>query len=249
MPDHPEMLPCPPAAILERASLFLDVDGTLAEFVSPAAPFDLGEEVRGLIRNLAERLEGRVAIVSGRALANLVEIIGHEGIELAGSHGLERRRADGRVERPGRPETLDRLAEEVRVFAETRGLNWENKPGGAAIHFRDTPGDEAAVDDFAREIAARYGLRHQPGAMVRELRVVGPDKGDIVRELMREPPFASGLPVFVGDDLTDEDGFTAAAALGGAGVLVGDQRQTAARYRLPSVAAARRWLGGMGEHA
>ena len=240
------MIPHPPAELLHGASLFLDVDGTLAEFVSPTAQFDLGDDVRDLIRRLSERLDGRLAIVSGRALANLVEVIGHDGIELAGSHGLERRRADGRVERPERPPELDALFGEVRAFSEAHGLAWEEKPGGAAIHFRDWPDREALVDAFANDIARRYGMRHQQGAMVRELRIFGRDKGDVVREMMWEPPFASGSPVFVGDDLTDEDGFAAAAELGGAGVLVGAHRETRARFGLPDVKAVRRWLGTAG---
>lgn len=82
----------------------------------------------------------------------------------------------------------------------------------------------------------------QKGKMVVELRPPGADKGDAVRAFMGQDPFAGARPVFVGDDLTDEHAFAAAAALGGDGVLVGATRSTKARYRLPSVAAVAAWL-------
>jgi trehalose 6-phosphate phosphatase len=78
--------------------------------------------------------------------------------------------------------------------------------------------------------------------MVAELRPPGADKGDALSALMREPPFAGARPVFVGDDLTDEHAFQAAAVLGGAGVLVGPPRETAARYGLAGVAEVAEWL-------
>ena len=82
----------------------------------------------------------------------------------------------------------------------------------------------------------------QRGAMVAELRPSGATKGDAIGAFMTEPEFAGARPLFMGDDLTDEHGFAAAAALGGAGILVGPERKSAARYRLDSVAEARRWL-------
>jgi trehalose 6-phosphate phosphatase len=91
-------------------------------------------------------------------------------------------------------------------------------------------------------LAEESGLSLQLGKMVVELRPSGADKGDALHSFMAEPDFAGARPVFVGDDLTDEHGFRAAAALGGAGILVGPARETAARYRLESVAAVADWL-------
>ena len=93
------------------------------------------------------------------------------------------------------------------------------------------------------EVARRRGLILQHGKMVAELRPAGADKGDALRALMREPSFTGARPLFVGDDLTDEHAFAAAAELGGAGILVGPARPTAARYRLESVNAVAAWLG------
>ena len=78
--------------------------------------------------------------------------------------------------------------------------------------------------------------------MVSELRLPGPNKGDVLRRFMSEPPFAAGSPVMVGDDLTDEAAFEAADEAGGTAILVGAARPTKARYGLPSVAAVHDWL-------
>ncbi len=83
--------------------------------------------------------------------------------------------------------------------------------------------------------------------MVTELRPAGADKGDAVRAFMLQPPFAGAKPIFVGDDLTDEDAFHAAAELGGGGVLVGPERETAAKWRLDGVPAVADWLGQLAE--
>ena len=91
-------------------------------------------------------------------------------------------------------------------------------------------------------LARKTGFALQSGAMVAELRAHGATKGDALKAFMTEPAFAATRPVFVGDDLTDEHGFAEAAALGGAGILVGPERATAARYRLESVGAVADWL-------
>ncbi|HMC91944.1 MAG TPA: trehalose-phosphatase, partial [Allosphingosinicella sp.] len=117
-----------------------------------------------------------------------------------------------------------------------------DKPASVALHYRLAPHREEEAVALAQSLAARTGLVVQRGKMVVELRPCGADKGDALRALMAEPPFAGARPVFVGDDVTDEDGFRAATALGGLGIIVGPPRETAAHYRLPDVEAVHRWL-------
>jgi trehalose 6-phosphate phosphatase len=90
-------------------------------------------------------------------------------------------------------------------------------------------------------VAAAKRLRLQPGKGVLEIKPDGRDKGTAILEYMAEAPFAGRLPVFVGDDCTDEHGFAAVERAGGWAVKVGPGR-TRAHYRLPDVAAVRRWL-------
>jgi trehalose 6-phosphate phosphatase len=122
------------------------------------------------------------------------------------------------------------------------GLIIEDKDLSVAVHYRGAPGAEATVKAATAALAARTGLEPQDGSMVCELRTPGDGKGAALAAFMREEPFTGRRPVMVGDDLTDEGAFEAAAAAGGFGVLVGPDRPTAARYRLENVEAVGAWL-------
>ena len=238
----PDLAP-PPPSLLEGAALFLDFDGTLVELAATPDAIRVPAALAPLLERLRTRLDGRLAIVSGRALADLERHLPCHGVAVAGSHGLELRLADGTPLPLSAPAGLDAARAEVERFAAGRdGLIVEAKPLGVALHFRLAPEREEEVLAFMDALAERYGLAMQRGKMVAELRAPGADKGDALRALMREPRFAGARPLFVGDDLTDEHAFAAAAALGGAGILVGPARETAARYRLASVRAVADWL-------
>jgi trehalose 6-phosphate phosphatase len=233
----------PPPFSPAGTALFLDFDGTLVELAEAPDLIHVPASLHDLLARLAERLEGRLAIVSGRSIADLERHLGALRIAVSGSHGLELRLPDGRRSGGAPPEGLAQARHEIECFAATiPGLLVEEKPAGIALHYRRVPAEEGRVAAFLADLAERTGLIVQSGKMVAELRPHGTDKGDALRRLMAEPVFAGARPLFVGDDLTDEDAFAAAAALGGAGVLVGAPRPTAARWRLADVAAVARWL-------
>jgi trehalose 6-phosphate phosphatase len=235
----------PPPDLIEGAALFLDFDGTLVELAEAPDAIRVPGELHLLLHDLADRLQGRLAIVSGRSLADLDRHLPGQAIAMAGSHGIEVRLADGTHLPLAVPEGIDHAQAEICAFAKAReGLLVEEKPASIALHYRRAPALEEEVKRFLAGVARRTGLSHLEGKMVGELRPAGADKGDAVRAFMAEPVFAGARPVFVGDDLTDEDAFEAAAALGGAGVLVGPPRPTAARYRLDGIAAVADWLRG-----
>jgi trehalose 6-phosphate phosphatase len=235
--------PPPPLSRLAPAALFLDFDGTLVELADAPDAIAVPLGLKPLLDRLAERLEGRLAIVSGRAIDDLQRHLGPSAAVLSGSHGAELRYADGRCVPVSAPAGLAGAREEIRRFAAgTTGLLVEDKPTGVALHFRLAPEREPAVGAFLEDLAGRSGLALQHGKMVAELRPEGADKGAALRGLMAEPPFAGARPVFVGDDLTDEHAFAAAASLGGEGVLVGAPRPSAARWRLAGVAEVTSWL-------
>lgn len=237
-------LPLPSPGLLDRASLFLDFDGTLVDFVVDPAQAAVDGRLRAMLDRLAQRLNGRLAVLSGRSLDELTDRIGLGPIAMAGSHGLERRSADGHVTRAVVPPGLAIATDAARDFAGRHGLLLESKAAGVALHYRDAPHTEPSVDAFARQLANRTGLILQAGKCVRELKVPGADKGDAVRAFMAEPPFASGSPVVMGDDQTDEHAFAAAAELGGCGILVGALRPTTALFRLPTVESTLAFLEG-----
>lgn len=234
-------LPTPPSSLLREASLFLDFDGTLTEFVDPSGDPSLGQATLDLLAALAERLDGRVAIISGRSLDSLAGLVPVDGLDLTGSHGLERRRPDGTLDLPVRGDFRD-LHAEGRRLAGDLGILLEEKPSGAAFHYRGKEQLENEVAIAVSKLAERHDVEFRRGAMVVEVRAPGPHKGDALRTMMGEAPFAGGTPLFIGDDITDEDGFEAAIALGGHAILVGEPRATAADFGLPSVAATLEWL-------
>jgi len=239
MPDSPP----PPLSRLEPAALFLDFDGTLVELAEAPGAIAVPSGLKPLLDRLAVRLDGRIAIVSGRAVDDLRRHLGGFAAVLSGSHGAELHYADGRSIPVSAPPGLAGARESVRRFAAGGdGLLVEDKPTGVALHYRLAPERAEEADAFLEALALRSGLALQRGKMVAELRPHGTDKGEALRRLMAEPPFAGARPVFVGDDLTDEDAFRAAAALGGEGVLVGPERPSAARWRLDNVVAVTAWL-------
>ena len=232
----------PPPQILANASLFLDLDGTLVEIAVTPDGIAVCDRTRSLLLKLQEQLDGRVAIISGRGLADLAAHLNLPDLVIAGSHGAERRLRDGRLEGPQIPPSVAEATAEATAFAADRHLIVEAKPMGVAIHYRSKPALERDVDRFAEQCARRHGLIVQKGAMVRELRAPGRTKGDVVRLYMQEPPFDAGRPVMIGDDVTDEDAFEAVNSLGGASILVGPERLTNANFRLPDVASVKQWL-------
>ena len=233
----------PPAALLVEAALFLDFDGTLVELAESPAAISVPSGLKPLLGRLAERLGGRVAIVSGRSITDIEAHLDCSAVAVSGSHGLELRLRNGAELPLATPAGLDEARLAVDAFAETAdGLLVEHKPLGVALHFRRAPDEAERSSAFMEELAARSGLKIQKGKMVVELRPGGADKGDAVRAFMAEPEFVGARPVFVGDDVTDEHAFEAVAAMGGAGILVGPPRPSAARYRLDDVAAVAAWL-------
>ncbi|KTT71094.1 trehalose-phosphatase [Sphingomonas endophytica] len=233
----------PPSSLLTDASLFLDFDGTLVEIADTPDGVAVGAEVAPLLMRLADRLSGRVAIVTGRPVREVRALIAPATLPVAGSHGLEIAAVDGHIESPERPAALDAALARAHAFATAHpGLLVEDKPFGIGLHYRRAPDAAQAVAELAEQLAAAHDLHVQHGKMVAELRLPGRDKGAAMTLLMTEPERRRTVPVFVGDDVTDEAGFAAAAAMGGAGVLVGPPRDTAATYRVDSVADALVWL-------
>lgn len=237
-----------PSTRLRRPALFLDLDGVLAPLAPTPDAVTPNARRTAVLKSLAHRLGGRVAIVSGRTIAEIDRIAGTALTPASGVHGLERRRADGSLTRAAAdPGVRDAVAAFER-FAETRpGTIVEDKAVSAGLHFRGAPAEAGAAGALAERLADETGLTLQAGHLVIELKTPGADKGTALTAFMQEPPFAGAVPVMLGDDLTDEHGFEAAAALGGFGVLVGPPRESAARYGLPDVDAVLAWLEAVEE--
>jgi trehalose 6-phosphate phosphatase len=237
--------PAPPLPAHDWA-LFLDVDGSLLDFAAQPDAVEVPAGMQEHLAALAARLDGALALVSGRALATLDVLFEQlQHLPAAGLHGLEWRSAHGGLHpAPDAPESLDSIeAEAQRIAAAYPGAAIERKGPSLAFHWRAAP---QAQDPFRAFAAAALRVlpdyRPQFGDRVLELRPEGMDKGAAVRAFLAQAPFAGRVPVFVGDDLTDEHGFAVVNTLGGLSVLVGDRAYSEARYRLPGPAAVRDWV-------
>ena len=246
MPSHAGaaslLLPTPPV-VADGIALFLDMDGVLAPMApTPDAVVPTARRTAAL-KAVEARLAGRVAIVSGRTLAEIDRISDHALVSGSGVHGLERRLKDGSIERKVADAGVAQALGAFEAFAADRpGVIVEDKGVSVGLHYRQAPDEARAAKDIAAELQSETGLTLQPGHMVLELKTPGADKGTAVTAFMQEAPFKGAVPVMLGDDLTDEYGFEAVSALGGYGVLVGPERETAARYRLDDVDTVLTWL-------
>ena len=235
-------IPLPPAA---ETAWFLDVDGTLLELAATPDLVSKEESVLTLLARLCDVSGGAVALISGRSVAVVDSLFKPLRLPVAGQHGVERRDASGTIH-AHRPmsQSLAAVRHALGLWAaEHPGVLFEDKGLSLALHYRQAPPLEGPVRQFLSGIAAAGGGEFclQPGKMVIEIKPAGRDKGIAIREFLDEPPFRQRLPVFVGDDASDEYGFAMVNKLGGISVKVGEG-QTAASRRLPGVSAVRDWL-------
>lgn len=226
-------------------AFFLDVDGTLLEHAEHPQAVQVSAELRSLLERLREVAGGAVALISGRSVEDIERLFAPLAVPVAGQHGTERRAASGALHLQAPPlEQMGRAAAElVRLTAAHEGLVFENKGMTLALHFRRAPALAGLVAREMYAIADRLGdaFELQAGKLVYEIKPSGKDKGSAIAEFMAEAPFKERLPVFIGDDLTDELGFAVVNRLGGYSIKVG-AGITRARYRLDGAQAVHAWL-------
>jgi trehalose 6-phosphate phosphatase len=225
--------------------LFLDIDGTLLDIADTPSAVIVDPRLNALLTAVAERLNGAVALVSGRSMESIDRLFAPIVFPAAGQHGAERRSAAGVLSNPGRASDLDGARVRLRDFAESHpGALFEDKGRSIAIHFRLAPELEADAGRAIAEAAAalaRYEV--QAGSQVLEIKPRGFTKATAAEAFMREPPFSGRTPVFVGDDLTDECGLRFAERMGGISIAVGDRLR--GQWHLENPREVRRWLGAI----
>ncbi len=239
-------LPAPPPAEWTWA-FFLDVDGTLVPLASSPDAARLPPRASGIVRLLHSRTQGAVALVSGRAIADIDRIFGEPPLPVAGQHGAELRPrvTVSTLERGQDMALVPARATLGELVARHAGLLLEDKGLSIAVHYRHAPSLARTVHRAIQVELERLGddYRMQRGNHVVELTAAGSDKGQAIATFMQDAPFRGRLPVFIGDDITDEDGFVHVNALGGHSIRVG-AGPTVARFRLADPAAVVAWLDG-----
>ena len=243
-PAHRKALTSPPpVSEWEKPSLFLDFDGTLVAIADHPQAIEVAAILPGLLARLNEALCGRLAIVSGRAIADLDRFLAIPSLTMAGSHGGELRTGGSAAIEALADPVPPIIEQSLRDLAARHGdLLVETKPFSIAIHYRTRPEAGPEILDYATRLAASAGLVLKPGKMVAELAMPGIDKGRAVGTFLQMPAFKGSRPVFVGDDITDEDAFRSVLDHEGGGVLVGPERETAALWRLNAVSDVHHWL-------
>jgi trehalose 6-phosphate phosphatase len=235
---------------LSSVALFIDVDGTLLEIAPTPLAVRVDPELTDLLRALFLGTSGALALVSGRSIAEMDALFVPLTLSAAGLHGFERRGASGSYDYRRLPAAavLERARRTMLELANQHpGLLVEDKRFALALHYRRAPHLESVVVRAMTQIAAsvRPEFELQMGKMVAELRPAGATKGAAVGEFMSEHPFRGRVPIYIGDDLTDESAFEWVNGAGGLSIAVNVSGATAARERLPSVSAVRAWLAHM----
>jgi trehalose 6-phosphate phosphatase len=225
-----------------QIALFLDVDGTLIEFAESPELVTVRQEVPGLLARLREQTQGAVAFVSGRPLIDLDWLFPDLRLPAAGQHGAELRGGGAALAPPDASWQLVRDAARVAQAAHPR-LLFEDKGRSIAIHFRRAPELAPVARWLALYLAGAGGqeLTVQKGHYVEEIKPKRADKGAAIQGFLGGPPFAGRLPIFIGDDVTDEGGFRLVNEVGGVSIKVGGGL-TEAHWRLKDPTAVIGWL-------
>lgn len=217
-----------------HAALFLDFDGTLVDIAERPEAVQVPPELPPLLERLSARLDGALAIVSGRPLADLDHFL-PVAIAKAGNHGAALRLAPGGpVEQPVLPQVPAAWRARAEAFAAgVPGAFVEEKAHGFALHYRQAPEAGGVAGILMGSLVAENpeGFTLLPAHMAWEITPRCVSKGTAVASLMARAPFAGRLPVFVGDDVTDEAGMAVARAAGGIGLRLQDRFGTPAVFR------------------
>lgn len=228
------------------AALLLDLDGTLLDFAATPETVVVPAGLPDALRTIRDQLGGALAVVTGRTIAIIDTLLGDVPLAVAGEHGGAVRRSPGAaIERPDLKSPPQHWLERGAMLETAHpGSRFEPKPRGFGMHFRLAPDSGPAIHAALSDMIAESEDFHLlSGQMMWEIRPRGVDKGHGVERLMQQSPFHGRVPVFIGDDVTDEDGLRVARAMGGAGLWVPDLFGNAAGVRawLQATAARGDW--------
>ena len=223
-------------------ALFLDFDGTLVDLANQPDAVLVPPDLVPLLQRLSHQLGGALAIVSGRKLADLDHFLAPLQLPAAAEHCAHYRQADGSQVQAASPD-LGPVIRQVMALAQCHaGLRAEVKGSCVALHYRHAPQLQALAQQVMQHAAnSDPGLSLLSGKMVFEIKPAHVSKGRAIEDFMQLAPFAGRQPLFVGDDVTDEVGFSAVQALGGIAIKVGPG-DTLPRHRCSDPTAVRQWL-------
>ncbi|RFC62155.1 trehalose-phosphatase [Fulvimarina endophytica] len=234
----------PPPIDPRRHAVFLDFDGTLAPLVDDPDAVALPDGTLEPLMALQEACGGALAIVSGRKISDLDRFLSPMRFAAAGVHGLERRGAPGgTVERLMTADELDPVREGLKpLLDEHPQLGFEDKGLALVLHYRTVPHlEEAAREGMRKAVGDRDDLLVMEGDMIVEIHPAGMDKGRALEAMLGSAPFEGRVPLYAGDDTTDEYALKVVRERGGVAVKVGE-KESVAEFRLSDVRAVHDWI-------
>lgn len=228
--------------IAANTALFLDFDGTLVDIASQPDLVVVPQGLVAVLAQLSERLHGALAIVSGRPMADLDAFLAPLKFPLAAEHGAVYRFADGSATASKPPDLQDVIRVASALAAQHAGLRVEIKSHAVALHYRHAPElEQRCLEAMAEAIKRSPGVELLCGKFVFDVKPTGVTKGGAIQALMDQPPFKTRVPLFAGDDITDEAGFATVQSMGGETVKIG-AGTTLADHRCADPLTFRNWL-------
>jgi trehalose 6-phosphate phosphatase len=227
-------------------ALFLDFDGTLVDIAPNPHAVQVHANIVSTLHNIHCLFDGAAAIVSGRCIADIDKFLDPLVIPVAGEHGAQWRNAQGdvfKLDNSSFASALEPIVRAAQLLAEQNSaLLLERKTGGFALHYRMAPALYTLCWNTLLPMVQRTSeLALMRGKYVMEVVPIAVNKGAAIGRFMRAPPFEGRTPIFIGDDATDEAGFTAVQGAGGYGIKVG-AGPSVALHRCPNPASLRVWL-------
>jgi trehalose 6-phosphate phosphatase len=235
----------PEAPDLATSAIFLDFDGVLVDIAETPDAIVVPDDLGDLLNRLSERTGGATAIISGRAAGTIEKFVpGYEG-DIVGSHGAERRIGGGPTETHALAgsEQVEKIRGVVRSFAALdTGFLVEDKPCGVVLHFRRNPDLYSEANRFMESLLGHFPeFKIQQAKMAVEMKPADTGKVGSIRWLFEREPYAGRMPIYFGDDVTDEPAMEHCVEAGGLAIKVGEG-ETRANHRLDTVDEVRNLL-------
>lgn len=232
-------------------ALFLDVDGTLVDIAELPHLVRVLDTLPPLLDDLRRSLGDALALVSGRSLPDVDRLFAPYRFSVAAVHGAEIRIGDSVNKIAENPERLDIARQAFRDFTDSHpGTVWEDKQYAVTLHYRkrEAAGPEALA--LAHAVGGELGEEFEvlEGKMIAEIRFRSASKATAVTTILADRTFRDRIPVYIGDDRTDEDAFRAVNRRGGLSIVVGGPNETQATHGLGSVPEVHRWIDDLARH-
>ena len=221
----------------ESPAFFLDVDGTLLEIANKPDEVHVSTDLINLLDDLKKSLGDALALISGRTIGNLDQLFQPLKIASAGKHGLEIRDIHGNIKQMNAEKPPKDIKDKIARFASQHpGILVEDKGVTMALHYRLVPFLEDKALRFLTSLLSNHeNLKIIKGKMVLEVVSKIFDKGTAINFFMNQEPFRNKLPLFIGDDITDEDGFRIVNSRKGITIKVGENFGSLANFEVQDV--------------